>query len=513
VTSSTLSATDGGATSPPAVVVRGLSKAYAGVQAVNAADVDIRAGEIHGLIGENGAGKSTLIKMLAGVVQPDAGTIEVGGAPGSLPDVAASESAGIRVLHQEFALVPRLTVAENVLLGHRLPPAGPFVSPRAIRAEAAAVLAPFAPDIDVRRKLSELPTAQRWLVAIARACTGEHARLVVLDEPTASLGEHEVEVLFAAVRRLAASGTAVLFVSHRLAEVMELADRTTVMRNGRVIGTFAQAELTRERMVELIVGEDRRVLEVAPVAPPADDVVLEVRDLHAGPLRGVSFALRRGEILGIGGLVGSGRSELLLALFGALPIDSGEVVLAGEARAPTSPADAVAKGLALLPEERRQQALFLRRSIRENLVVSFLDRFRPSRWLPVPSRRAELRATEAAIASLRIATVGPGQKIAELSGGNQQKVVVGRWLLGSPSVLLCDEPTRGVDVGAKAEAMMEIAELAARGAGVLFVSSDLEEVAHLSHRVLVLREGRVAADLPGPVSVGQILENCYREAA
>jgi len=496
----------------PTVAARGLSKAYAGVKAVDNVDVDIRRGEIHGLVGENGAGKSTLIKMIAGVVQPDSGTIEIDGGRVGLGDASAAERQGIRVLHQEFALVPRLSVAENVLLGHRMPPWGPFVSPRLARAAAREILAPFAPAIDVREKLSELAPAQRWLVAIARACSGE-ARLVVLDEPTASLGEQEVQVLFAAVRRLTESGVAVLFVSHRLAEVVELADRTTVMRNGRVIGTYEQSTLTQQRMVELIVGDDRQVLEVAPVAPPQDEVALEVRNLTAGPLRDVSFTVRKGEILGVAGLVGSGRTELLLALYGALRRDSGDILVGSVPVRFRAPANAVGHGVALLPEERRLQALFLRRSIRENLVISFLRRFRLVRGLPVPGRRSELRATQAAISSLSIRTRGPSQRVAELSGGNQQKVVVGRWLLSDLNVLLCDEPTRGVDVGAKAEAMMEIANLAARGTAVLFVSSDLEEVAHLSHRVLVLREGRVAADLPGPVSVGEILAHCYREAA
>ena len=505
---------DGGSSlhGAPTVGTQGLSKAYAGVNAVDNVDIEIRRGEIHGLVGENGAGKSTLIKMIAGVVQPDSGGIEIDGVRVGLADASAAERQGIRVLHQEFALVPRLSVAENVLLGRRMPPRGPFVSPRRVRATAREILAPFAPDIDVNTKLSELAPAQRWLIAIARACSDE-ARLVILDEPTASLGEQEVEVLFAAMRGLAANGVAVLFVSHRLAEVVDLADRTTVMRNGRVIGTYEQSNLTRERMVELIVGDDRLVLEVAPVAPPQNEIALEVRELTAGPLHEVSFTVSKGEILGVAGLVGSGRTELLLALYGALRRDSGAILVKGRSVRFRAPANAVANGIALLPEERRLQALFLRRSIRENLVISFLNRFRLVRGLPVPGRRSELRATQATINSLSIRTHGPSQRVAELSGGNQQKVVVGRWLLSDLEILLCDEPTRGVDVGAKAEAMMEIANLAARGTAVIFVSSDLEEVAHLSHRVLVLREGRVAADLPGPVSVGEILAHCYREEA
>jgi ABC-type sugar transport system ATPase subunit len=266
-------------------------------------------------------------------------------------------------------------------------------------------------------------------------------------------------------------------------------------------------------MVELIVGDDRRVLTVAPAAPPREDVRLDVSGLTAGPLRDVSFTLRAGEILGVGGLVGSGRTELLLALYGALPIENGEVVLDGRPVRFRTVADAVKRGLALLPEERRLQALFLRRSVRENMVVAFLKRFRLHATLPAPSRGREQRAAQAMIDALSIATRGADQRVAELSGGNQQKVVVGRWLLGEPTVLLCDEPTRGVDVGAKAEAMLEIAKLAADGAAVIFVSSDLEEVAHLCHRVLVLREGRVAAELERPVTAGQILAHCYREAA
>lgn len=501
---------DGGSVSTNYVVeIEGLCKQFPGVRALEDASLRIRPGEVHGLVGENGAGKSTLIKILAGAQSRDSGTIRIDGIERAISDETEAESLGLRFIHQDVALVGRLTVAENIFLGRPLPRRGLFVSQSKARAAARDALADFV-DVDPAAQLSSLSVAERWMVGIARACNGD-ARLVVMDEPTVALADAEVERVFAAVERLTSRGIAVLFVSHRLGEILRIADAVTVMKDGRTVGRHDIDELDRTKLVSAIIGREAGELEpIEECPPPQERVVLEVKGLCGGPLRDVSFELRAGEILGIGGLVGSGRTSLLTNIFGHHRPSSGEILIEGDRRDFRSPADAIKAGLALIPEERRAQGMVSRRTVRENVVLAHLSNYRRHRLLPTPQRSLEIDQTLREIDRLRIATYGPEQIIATLSGGNQQKVMLSRWLVGRETkVLMLDEPTKGVDVGAKTEILRLVSGLAAAGLSVIVASSDLEEVAAIAHRVLVLREGRVVGELPRPVTEAEILHLCY----
>ena len=496
-----------------AVEVKGLCKQFPGVRALDDAWLQVRPGEVHGLVGENGAGKSTMIKILAGAQSCDSGTVLIDGVEVDITDEQAADQLGLRFIHQDVALVGRLTVAENIFLGRDLPRRGPFVSKRQAEREAAEVLRDFV-TVDPRRTLSSLSVAERWMVGIARACWGD-ARMVVMDEPTVALADAEVERVFSAVERLRSRGIAVLFVSHRLGEILQIADSVTVMKDGRTVARHDIAELDRDRLVSAIIGREAGELEpLGEPALPGDKVVLEVRNLQGGPLADINFELHAGEILGIGGLVGSGRTSLLMNLFGHLRPTDGEVLLDGTPVSFRSPADAIKAGLALIPEERRQQSLLTRRTVRENVVLTHLESFRSKAFLPIPSRRKETEQTLAEIDRLRIATPGPEQVIANLSGGNQQKAVLSRWLVGRDTrILMLDEPTKGVDVGAKTEILRLVSQLASTGVCVIIASSDLEEVAAIAHRVLVLREGKAVGVLERPVTEASILELCYGSVA
>ncbi|MFN6119462.1 MAG: sugar ABC transporter ATP-binding protein [Actinomycetes bacterium] len=494
------------------VEVRGLSKQFPGVRALDEASLLVRAGEIHGLVGENGAGKSTLIKILAGAQPPDAGSIVIDGREVSIPNEAAADALGLRFIHQDVALVPRLTVAENVFLGRPLPRRGPFVSRTKAHELTREVLRDFV-DVDPAAPLSSLSVAERWMVGIGRSCAGD-ARMVVMDEPTVALADAEVERVFQAVNRLRDRGIAVLFVSHRLGEILQLANSVTVMKDGRTVGRHDISALDRQRLVSAIIGREAGELDpLEEPAEPHDDVVLEVSGLSGGPLRDISFSLRAGEILGIGGLVGSGRTSLMMNLFGHLEPTAGEIRLDGTPVVFRSPADAIRSGFALIPEDRRSQGLLTRRSVRENVVLTHLSDFRRHIRLPSPHRGRETDRTLAEIDRLRIATTGPEQQISTLSGGNQQKALLSRWLVGRATrVLMLDEPTKGVDIGAKTEILRLVSQLAAEGVAVIVASSDLEEVSAIAHRVIVLREGRLVGELHRPVTEAAILHLCYETA-
>ena len=492
-----------------AIEVHGMSKQFPGVRALDDASLLVRSGEVHGLVGENGAGKSTLIKILAGAQRADSGTICIDGRDVEITSEADADSLGLRFIHQDVALVQRLTVAENIFLGHRLPRRGPFISRRQAYERSREVLAEFV-DVDPAAPLSSLSVAERWMVGIARACAGE-ARLVVMDEPTVALADAEVVRVFRAVHQLRERGISVLFVSHRLGEILELADSVTVMKDGRTVGRHDIAELDRSSLVSAIIGREAGELEpLEEPATPHDEVFLEVEGLSGGPLHDISFSVRAGEIVGIGGLVGSGRTSLMMNLFGHLQPSAGEVRINGDPVRFRSPADAIRAGLALIPEERRGQGLLTQRTVRENVVLTHLRDFRRKAQLPSPSRSHETTKTVSEIARLRIATTGPEQRIATLSGGNQQKALLSRWLVGRRTrMLMLDEPTKGVDVGAKTEILRLVSQLASEGVAVLVASSDLEEVSAIAHRVLVLREGRLVGELLRPVTEAQILHLCY----
>jgi ABC-type sugar transport system ATPase subunit/ribose/xylose/arabinose/galactoside ABC-type transport system permease subunit len=478
-----------------AVVVRHVSKAFAGVQALADVSLELRSGEIHALCGENGAGKSTLIKVLAGVYEADAGTVEAWGVPLRAGSIRAAEAAGISVIFQESVAFPDLDAVDNLFVGREQSCGGGLLlDRRRMVAETRRALATLGVEIDLRQPVSELSLAQRQLVAMARALSHD-CRLLILDEPTASLSERESEVLFGLLRRLRDRGVGVLYVSHRLEEVFELADRITVLRDGRRVSTQAVAELDRTGLVRLMVGRELDAAGSRPGPAGATTPRLEVTGLtRRGAFADVSLAVRGGEIVGLAGLVGAGRTEVARCLMGLDCADAGQVVLDGTVLPAGDVRAAIRRGLALVAEDRQHEGLVLAESVRENLVMVACRALSPS-WL----RR---RASERGLAARLVAQLGvrtPGLEVAAeaLSGGNQQKLALGKWLGTAPRVLILDEPTRGVDVGAKAEIHRLILDLAREGTAVLLISSELPEVLALSDRILVLRGGRLAGELPG----------------
>jgi ABC-type sugar transport system ATPase subunit len=501
----------------PVVRMRQLVKRFPGVLAVDHVDLDIHAGEVLGLVGKNGAGKSTVIKLLAGAERPDAGEILVEGRP--LPEhygPHAAHQLGLAFMHQELHNVPLLSVAENVALGSRFPSrAGLSIRWRALRRSVAAVLEELDPTIELGRRVGELSQAQQRLVMIARALYHQ-AKVLVLDEPSAALSDAEVAHLHDVVRRLRAGGTAVVYVSHRLREIVGLTDRVVVMRDGRVVLERPTAELDQRRLVDAIIGEragesgleGRR--QRARRGGERGETILRVRELaRPGQAEGVSFELRSGELLGLGGLIGAGRTELARMLAGADPSARGEIEVGGRRLRPRSPRHARRAGIVLLPEDRRNQGLVLGFSVRENVTLASLPRFRAAR-LPMPSRGKERVATQAMIERLDIRTPGPEARVETLSGGNQQKVVLARWLDLPVEVLVFDEPTAGIDVHAKDELFSLMEGLADAGKGVILIASDFSELVAVCDRVLVLREGRVSGALAGDQITEQaIVELCY----
>ena len=479
----------------------GLSKTFAGTTVLTNAALSVRRGEVHALLGGNGSGKSTLIKLLAGVYRADpGGTIEVQGVAAAAdawsPSIA--RTAGLHFVHQDPAVFGALTVTENLAIGHGFRTRFGRIDWKASRRRATEVLARFALTMDPDTPVAALRPADRTMVAIARALQdqeGEHTGVLVLDEPTASLPASEVDVLLDALRRYAAGGQTIVYVSHRLPEVLRLADRVTVLRDGLVVATREVAGLAESALVELIVGRplDRMFPETVPVA--TRDAVLTVRGRIGGPLRGVDFDLRRGEVLGIAGLLGSGRTELLRMLFGDLPRTAGHLQLRGEPYAPRRPAQAMSAGVALVPEDRASEALFPGLTVRENLSAAVVSRYWSRARLDHGRERTEASELVTRFGVRPQSDLPPA---GTLSGGNQQKLVLARWLRRDPVVLLLDEPTQGVDVNARADIYVQVRAAVARGASVLLVTSDFEELAHVADRALILRDGRIAAEVSGP---------------
>jgi ribose transport system ATP-binding protein len=477
---------------PVVLEVRGLAKRYPGVEALRGVDFNVREGEVHCLLGPNGAGKSTLIKCVAGVVEPSGGEILVDGEPLPGGDPAAALGRGIATIYQELDLVEDLSVAQNVFLGHE-PRRGPLLDLARMRGDSAALLARLGHEqIDPRLPLRALRPAARQIVSIARALSYD-ARVLIMDEPSAILDAGEVETLFEVVRRLTAEGVGVVYISHRLDEIRRIGDRVTVLADGATAADGISADTPTDELVWLMVG--RKVERLYPERPRGDgEVLLEVREMKGLPMvRGVSFEVRAGEVLGIGGLVGSGRSELLRLICGIDRREAGEVRVEGRRLAPNRPDRAIAAGLGLAPEDRKSQGLLLDWSLTKNITLADLGRFSHG-LLDV---RAEREAAREHLRSLHTSPEDPDRLARELSGGNQQKVVLARWLLRECRVLLLDEPTRGVDIPSKAEIYRIVTELAGGGLGVVLVSSELEELAGICTRVLVMREGELVAEVDG----------------
>jgi ribose transport system ATP-binding protein len=491
----------GAAPDGAAVRASGVDRAFGGVQALRDASFEARPGEIHALAGENGAGKSTMIKVLCGLVRADRGTVEILGEPvGRLAGPAARQALGMATAFQELSLLPDLTVAENLLLQH--PPRGRFglVRRRSLVPEAKLLLERLGVEhVDPAATTADLTVAARQVVELVRVLATD-PRVLVLDEPTAALAEQQVAWLSGHMRRLRDAGCCVVFTSHRWREIEALADRVTVFRNGTRVDTrdrLSEAEAVRLMSGRTLEGSypDVAATRPAPDAPPA----LAVTGLTGGALHDVGFQLRRGEILGVGGLAGQGQRDLFLTLFGARRARGGAVSVAGRPVRIRRPGDAIRAGIgiAYVPEDRKADGLLLPMSVRDNLTLSTLDRVSTAGFV---RRRAEREAVAAMVAQLSIRTGRPAtQPVGTLSGGNQQKVLMGRWLLTEADVLLLFDVTRGVDAATKHDFYALVARLAAAGKAVLLYSSETEEIAHLCHRVLVLREGRIAAELPGPV--------------
>ncbi len=494
--------------SGPLLQVEGLSKAFPGVRALVDFEVDVQPGEVHALVGQNGAGKSTFIKILAGAYQPDSGSIRIDGQKVAIANAADSAALGIAVIHQDLNLVPIFDVADAMTLGLKQPTRLWLFRDRgAVRRQVARVLRRLETDFDADTPVASLSVPQQQMVAVGRALLLD-ARVVVMDEPTASLGAHEVEQVFRVVRTMRDQGKGVIYVSHRLDEVAQLADRITVMRDGHLVGTFAAGEVTsRDHLVQLIVGRPEHDL-VRAGRHTVGEVGVSVRGLSwRGRVNDVSFDLHRGEVTGLAGLGGSGRSELASLLFGAARPDSGEVIIDGSRVTRFTPARSIRAGVALLPEDRRGQAAFVSMTLRENITISALRKFSTASWM---HRRRERAVYRAAAADLGIVARGPETPLSHLSGGNQQKVVIAKWLQTDASLLIFDEPTQGVDVGAQEEIHRLIRELAHSGRSVLFISSDLEETLRVSDRTLVLREGRLVGDLrDDDATIGHVLRLCF----
>lgn len=477
------------------LTVSEVSKSFPGVKSLDRVSFSAEAGEVHALLGENGAGKSTLVKIIAGVYQPDEGGLSLEGRKRAWGSPHDAQDAGVHLIHQELVLFPDLTVSENILIGQQ--PRGRFglidkgAERRIAREQLAALGHPLDPDTLVR----DLAVADQQLVEIAKAMLAE-AKVLILDEPTAVLSGREAAVLFERMRALKAQGVAVIYISHRLEEIFEIADRVTVLKDGQLIDTKPIAELTRESMITMMVGRT-----IADLYPPlkgaAEDAeeVLQVEGVSVGQrVRKASFSLKRGEILGLAGLVGAGRTDLAHGLFGATPLVSGHVYLEGKEVTPLTPAKAIGLGIGFLTEDRKAEGLFLEMSLAANVTAPALSDISTA-WRR--DGREENRIATEAIQQFSIAAHTPHVKVVSLSGGNQQKVLFGRWVRSSGKVLILDEPTRGVDVGAKSEIYRIIRALADQGIAILMISSELPEILGMCHRVVVMREGLVTGELSG----------------
>ena len=483
----------------------GVSKSFPGVLALDKVDLDVLPGEVHVLLGENGAGKSTLMKVLSGAVKRDAGEIELDGQRVDIDSPRDAQALGVRIIYQELTLVPYLTAAENIFLGREPCSVPGFVDSRRMRREASELLESLGLRMDADRPVREMGIAQQQMVEVAKALVG-NARVLVMDEPTSALTSTEIDELFAAINRLTARGTAIIYISHRLEEVARIGNRVTVLRDGRKIATHRVGEVDIAHLIRLMANRDlsehfpkRRVEPGRPL--------LEVRALgRAGILDDINLTVRAGEVVGVAGLLGAGRTEMARAIVGADRRDAGEIRVKGTVARLDHPADAIRLGIGFMPEDRKTQGLVQLLSVGENTTLAALGLFSRGGFL---KRREAAAAASKLVKDLRIRTPGLDQPVAQLSGGNQQKVVLAKWLATGADILIMDEPTRGIDIGAKVEIYELMNQLTARGAGILMISSELTEVLGMSDRILVMRGGRIVAEFD---AAGATQENVLRAA-
>jgi ribose transport system ATP-binding protein len=476
----------------PLLEVRDVTKGFPGVIALSHVNLTLGHSEVLALIGENGAGKSTLMKILAGVQKPDSGQLLIDGKPVRIDSVQTAFDHGVALIHQELNLSDNLDVGANIFLG-REPKKNGLIDKRRISEDSRSLLSRVGLNVSPGTIVASLPIGQQQLVEIARALS-VNARVLIMDEPTSSLSSHEAETLFKVVKDLRSKGVSIIYISHRLGEVKELADRVTVFRDGENAGELNRDEISHDRMVHLMVGRDISQFYVRKPHSPGDNA-LSVKSLvtPANPAHKLNFSIRAGEIVGVAGLVGSGRTEMLQVLFGVDPAVSGSIEVGGKTVRINSPIDAIQAGLALVPEDRKLQGLVLEMAVRTNIGLAGLKRHQKK--LGFLNSEQEGADTTEMIAKLRIKTPGEDQIVQYLSGGNQQKVVLGKWLSMTPQVLLLDEPTRGIDVGAKQEIYALMEQLAEQGVAILFVSSELEEILGMSDRAIVMHEGRITGEL------------------
>jgi ribose transport system ATP-binding protein len=474
------------------VLMEGIDKSFPGVHALNQARFELRSGEVHALVGENGAGKSTLMKILAGIYKKDAGHIFYKGQEVDIPNPKAAQQLGISMIHQELNLMPHLTVAQNIFIG-REPRQGFLLDEKAINEKTQQVFDMMHLKLDPRIKVGNLTVAKQQMVEIAKALSF-NAEALIMDEPTAALTEAEIAELFRIIRQLREEGVGIIHISHRLEELKQISDRITVMRDGRYIDTVQTQEVTIDRIISMMVG--RTIYESAPEIPENgnQEVVLEVKNLNQGnALKNINFKLKRGEILGFAGLMGAGRTEVARAIFGADPIDSGEIYVQGKQVQIKSPGDAVKHGVGYLSEDRKRYGLALIMDVETNMVLATFKKFLGFLGWVDQTRTRE--TAEHYVKTLKVKTPSLQQQVKNLSGGNQQKVVIGKWLTRDCNILIFDEPTRGIDVGAKSEIYHLLNELARQGKSVIMISSELPEILRMSHRVIVMCEGRITGEL------------------
>jgi ABC-type sugar transport system ATPase subunit len=487
--------------SPPFLELRNISKSFPGVKALDGVSLEVGAGECHALVGENGAGKSTLMKILAGALLPDSGEIHIGGQRAEIDSPLSARRWGVSMIYQELNLLPELTVAENIFLGREPSRPPGLLNRKKMIEESRRWLNRLHQDIDPRRLTRELSLAQQQMVEIVKALALE-ARVMIMDEPSSILTDRELDELFSLMFRLKSEGLAIIYISHRLEEIFRVSDRVTVMRDGRTISTRPVADASQAVLVREMVG--RELAKIFPVRkPPSDEVVLKLTEITRRPrLKRVSLHVRRGEIVGLSGLVGAGRTDLARVIFGADPMEQGEIRFGGEILTRHHPHGAIRRGIGLLTEDRKSQGLLLNMTVRGNITLANLARISRAGFV---SRRKEKEQITPLVASLRIKTPSLEQGIGNLSGGNQQKTILARWLFTESRFLIFDEPTRGIDVGAKAEIYQLIVDLAAEGKSILVISSELPEILGLCHRIYVMREGEIAGEFEGSSATQETL--------
>ncbi|EGO62845.1 putative sugar ABC transporter ATPase [Acetonema longum DSM 6540] len=475
----------------PLLNMTGIAKTFPGVKALQDVELSLQAGEIHALLGENGAGKSTLMKILSGVYSKDAGEIRINGAPAEISDPRAAADLGISIIHQELNLIPGLTVMENIFLGREPSRKLGFIDWDEMERRTSGLLAELGTAISPEDLVADLSIGEQQMVEIAKALSYK-TKILIMDEPTAALTDRETERLFAIIRQLAAAGAGIIYISHRMEELFALSNRITVLRDGSYIGTVETKTAAFDQLIRMMVGRDVTVRFPKQTVPIGQEV-LRVENLSRHQvLHDVSFAVRAGEIVGFAGLMGAGRTELARAIFGVDRLDSGTIYVQGEKCTITGPADAIKAGIGLITEDRKSQGLILSLSVGKNITLASLDQYSSGGFI---SSDREGEAIAANIDKLKIRTPGAGQLVKNLSGGNQQKVVIAKWLATQPKVLIMDEPTRGVDVGAKAEIYSIMNMLTEAGVGIVMISSELPEILGMSDRVVVMSQGRIAGEL------------------